>query len=346
MTVDSPKERRNMQVKEFTFTLDMVQSLPFRPFDVVEGDTGNLLHITLLNAGEPLLLNDCWICVAYTSPKGFAFQDEDSGVTVGEQAGTFAVLMDPACYGPGNVSVDVQVYSGPSKKVLITSTRFDFRCVRSLVSQGIVKANMAYPPLLAAAQEALDAAAAAEAALGDLEAALGDKNVQSDWTVTDTSSDAFIRNKPYVPVAPEDVDAAPATHASQHGSTGADPITPAAIGAAALTGGGRVLPGQAYAPALTKTAACTLELADGGQFVYVDAAAAVTVTIPTNDVVAFPLDTEIELCQWGAGAVTVAAATGVTLVSLDSGKTLAGRYACAALKKLAENTWLLAGGIA
>ena len=334
-----------MQVKEFTFALDMVQSLPFRPFDVVEGDTGNLLHVTLLNAGEPLLLNECWICVAYTSSKGFAFQDQDSGVTVGETAGTFALLLDPACYGPGNVSADVQVYSGPSKKVLITSKRFDFRCIRSLVSQGIVKANMAYPPLLAAAQEALDAAAAARAAVDGMEEAMGDKNVQSNWAVTDTSSHAFIRNKPYVPVAPADIDAAPATHASRHGASGADPVTPASIGAAALNESGRVLPGQACASTLTKTASCTLEQADGGRLLRVDAAEAATVTIPTNTAVAFPLDTEIELCQWGAGGVTIAAAEGVTLVSMDGATALAGQYACAALKKLAADTWLLAGGI-
>ena len=90
-----------MQTKEFAITLDMVQALPFRPFEVVEGDTGNLLRMTLLNSGEPLLLNDCWVCVAYTSSRGFAFQDADSGIVIGEEAGTLSLLMDPQCYGPG-----------------------------------------------------------------------------------------------------------------------------------------------------------------------------------------------------------------------------------------------------
>ena len=220
-----------MQTKEFAITLDMVQALPFRPFEVVEGDTGNLLRMTLLNSGEPLLLNDCWVCVAYTSSMGFAFQDADSGIVIGEEAGTLSLLMDPQCYGPGNVSVDVQIYSGPNKKVLITSKRFDFRCVRSLMSEGIIRANMAYPPLLAAAQEALDAAEAARKAVANMEGLMGEMNVQADWNETDILADGFIRNKPYVPQNPEDVDAAPAMHANRHAAAGEDPVTPLSIGA-------------------------------------------------------------------------------------------------------------------
>ena len=219
-----------MQTKTFGITLDMQQALPFHPFEVVEGDTGNVVDITLLNDGETVLLNGCAIVVAFTSSMGFAMQDETSGVTIGEEAGKLSILLDPGSFGPGNVSADVQVYSGPSRRVLITSQRFDFRCKRSLISEEIIRANAAYPPLIAATLACEQATEAANAAIAGIEGRLGETNVQSDWNVTDNQSDAFIKNKPYLPAEPEDVGAAPAAHASQHALAGDDPI---AIGASA-----------------------------------------------------------------------------------------------------------------
>lgn len=222
-----------MQTKVFSICLDMQQTLPFHPFEVVDGDTGNVLHITLQNNAEALLLNDCAVMVLFTSSMGFAMQDETSGVTVCDDPGTFTVLLDPNNYGPGIVSVDVQVYSGPNHNVLVTSTRFDFRCRRSLISAEIIRANVAYPPLVTAAQEARDATAAAIEAVATLGSRLGETNVQADWTQQDSTSDAFIRNKPLL--TPYALGAAEATHASRHAADGDDPVTPASIGAAVVT---------------------------------------------------------------------------------------------------------------
>ncbi|MPM13893.1 hypothetical protein SDC9_60253 [bioreactor metagenome] len=90
----------------------------------------------------------------------------------------------------------------------------------------------------------------------------------------------------------------------------------------------------------------TLELTDAGKLILMNLTAAGTLTIPANASVAFPVGTELELCQYGAGALTVAAASGVTLVSLDSAVLFAGQYACAALKQIAADVWLLTGGVA
>lgn len=221
-----------MQTKVFSICLDMQQTLPFHPFEVVDGDTGNVLHITLQNNAEALLLNDCAVMVLFTSSMGFAMQDETSGVTVCDDPGTFTMLLDPNNYGPGIVSVDVQVYSGPNHNVLVTSTRFDFRCRRSLISAEIIRANVAYPPLVTSAQEARDATAAAIEAVATLGSRLGETNVQADWTQQDSTSDAFIRNKPLL--TPYALGAAEATHASRHATGGDDPVTPASIGAAVV----------------------------------------------------------------------------------------------------------------
>ncbi len=199
-----------MQTKEFSLTLDMVRPIAFEPFEVTEGDTGNVLRVLLQNDGEPMLLNNCWVVIVYSSVAGFCCQDTTDGVTIEETAGRFSLLMDPRNYGPGNVSVDVQIYSGENRAVLITSATFDFRCRRSLISEGIIRANMAYPPLIAAASEALDAAAEARAQAAAIETSLGEMNVQADWTETDSASDAFVRHKPYIPSQPGDVHAEPA----------------------------------------------------------------------------------------------------------------------------------------
>ena len=76
------------------------------------------------------------------------------------------------------------------------------------------------------------------------------------------------------------------------------------------------------------------------------ASSAVTLTIPTNASVAFPVGTEIEVVQKGSGTVTVAGASGVTIDSLDSMTSLAGQYAVAGLKKINTNEWILAGALA
>lgn len=125
-----------------------------------------------------------------------------------------------------------------------------------------------------------------------------------------------------------------------------DGITPASINAASLDSNGKVTASEASSRIITVTASTTLALTHAGTFIQANSTSAITITIPTNASVAFPAGTEIEICRWNTGAVTVAAASGVTLVSLDSSKTVAGRYGVVVLKKIATNTWLLAGALA
>ena len=220
-----------MQTKDFSITLDMMRTLPFRPFEVVEGDTGNILHVTLLNNGDAMNLEGCKIHIAFASSCGFAMQDETSGIERTASPGAFDVALLPTAYGAGNVSADVQVYSGTGEDTLITSTRFDFRCRKSLISGDIIRANTAYPPLVEAARVANEAAAAALAAAERIDTDIGELNVQADWNEQDDTQDAFIRNKPVIPTV-EGNAGAPLTHAARHASDGADVVTPAAILAA------------------------------------------------------------------------------------------------------------------
>lgn len=114
---------------------------------------------------------------------------------------------------------------------------------------------------------------------------------------------------------------------------------------ATLNDADKVTPEQASASIVNKTASFTLSLADAGTWIYSSVTSAITITVPTNTAVPIPIGTEIEFCQFNTGAVTFAAASGVTLVSLDGKKKIAGLYGCAALKKTATNTWILAGAL-
>lgn len=90
----------------------------------------------------------------------------------------------------------------------------------------------------------------------------------------------------------------------------------------------------------------TLVLADAGSGVRMSNAAAITLTIPTNALVAFPIGTVVLVRQVGAGQVTVSGA-GVT-INVPAGflaKT-AGQHAAAELHKVAADEWDLRGNLA
>lgn len=88
----------------------------------------------------------------------------------------------------------------------------------------------------------------------------------------------------------------------------------------------------------------TLVLNDIGKVITLSNASAITLTIPQNSSVAFPVGTQIELVQLGAGAVTVGG-SGVTINSKSSNKKTNGQYVAVSLLKTATDTWLLFGDL-
>jgi flagellar basal body rod protein FlgF len=93
--------------------------------------------------------------------------------------------------------------------------------------------------------------------------------------------------------------------------------------------------------------AYTLALTDDGRTVTSSNAAAQTVTVPANATVAFPIGTEIAVLQAGAGALSVAAAGGVTINKpADRQLTARGQNSVLRLRKTATNVWTLGGDLA
>lgn len=102
--------------------------------------------------------------------------------------------------------------------------------------------------------------------------------------------------------------------------------------------------GRLYVNAQTGTT-YTFVRADAGKMVTFGNAAATTVTVPANSSVAFPVGTVIQCGQEGAGKVTFAPASGVTLNSQAGNRAIAARYVGVMLVKTATDTWTLYGNL-
>jgi len=88
-----------------------------------------------------------------------------------------------------------------------------------------------------------------------------------------------------------------------------------------------------------------LVLTDAHKTVTLTNGSAIDARIPLNSGTAFPIGTRIELIQGGAGQVTVAPTSGVTLNSSGGKTKLAAQYAVATILKVATDTWYLFGDI-
>jgi len=89
----------------------------------------------------------------------------------------------------------------------------------------------------------------------------------------------------------------------------------------------------------------TLALTDNYGIVTLTNASSITLTVPPNSSVAFPVGANITIIALGAGQVTVKAGSGVTIRSAGSDLKLTEQYSTATLIKIATDTWLLVGDI-
>lgn len=104
-------------------------------------------------------------------------------------------------------------------------------------------------------------------------------------------------------------------------------------------------PGQ-YAGVNAQTGTSyTLVLADQGKFVTLTNASPITLTVPPNSSVAFPVGAQVDVAVLGAGMVTVTPGSGVTVNGTPSLVTRA-QYSAVTLIKLATDTWLAVGDLA
>ena len=89
----------------------------------------------------------------------------------------------------------------------------------------------------------------------------------------------------------------------------------------------------------------TFVAADASKLVTASNGSAQTYTVPPNSSVAFDVGTAITIIGIGAGKVTLAQGSGVTINSKDSEKAIDGQHASVTLIKTATDTWQLIGAL-
>lgn len=87
--------------------------------------------------------------------------------------------------------------------------------------------------------------------------------------------------------------------------------------------------------------------ADTGRHIRFTSGSAVTVTFPNDNIQSIPVDYIYTFEQAGAGVVSFAGASGVT-INYHSGfsPSTGGQHACVQARKTAQNVWLLMGLLA
>ena len=93
-----------------------------------------------------------------------------------------------------------------------------------------------------------------------------------------------------------------------------------------------------------QTTSYTLLLSDAGDVVEMNAAGGVNVTVPPNSTAAFPIGTIIEVCQIGAGQVTLVAGAGVTIDN-PSSLTTRTQFSTVGLRKRGTDEWVASGDL-
>lgn len=88
----------------------------------------------------------------------------------------------------------------------------------------------------------------------------------------------------------------------------------------------------------------TLVIGDAQKLIKLTNASPITLTVPLNSSVSFPVGTHIDIAQGGGGAVTIAGSVGVTINKhTDDTLVLNGQYSYVSLVKVDTDVWDLIG---
>ncbi len=143
-----------MITKRFAVKLDIKKVMSNREIEIVEGDNGNFIDITLTDNGQPVDLTGCRVIAVFCKSNGTSSQDsgvEDGGVTIDEN--TVSIELFLASFALGLVECELQIYSGEDFTTLVTSAKFNFKCRRAIFNEDTALSTEEYPLLVSLIQE-------------------------------------------------------------------------------------------------------------------------------------------------------------------------------------------------
>lgn len=135
--------------KTFDVSLDLKRPVSSRDVEVVEGDNGNRLRVTLTDEGSPVDLSGCLVLAVFAKTSGTVQQDTNgNGVTIsGENHNIIEIELYTSSFAPGVVGCELQIYSADNS-VLVTTAKFNFKCRRSIVNEDTIQSTEEFPLLL------------------------------------------------------------------------------------------------------------------------------------------------------------------------------------------------------
>ena len=144
-----------------------------REFELVEGDTGNEITVTLKDDGQAVDLTGCRVLAVFSKSNGTSSQDSEAGSLI-VSGNTVTIPVYAASVAPGLVECELQVYSGENNDTLVTSAKFNFKCRRGILNADTLESTDEYPLLVGLIDDVnglSEAVNAAEAARASAEAA-------------------------------------------------------------------------------------------------------------------------------------------------------------------------------
>ncbi|HWR19834.1 MAG TPA: hypothetical protein VN608_09445 [Clostridia bacterium] len=135
--------------KRFSVALDIKRAVSNRAFEVVEGDNGNIIDITLTDDGEAVDLTGCRVLAVFSKSNGISTQDsglENGGVSIAGNVASIALSI--SSIAPGMVECELRVYSGEHLTTLVTSAKFNFGCRKGIFDDNTAADAGEFPLLM------------------------------------------------------------------------------------------------------------------------------------------------------------------------------------------------------
>lgn len=138
--------------KTFELIIDTKRPMSNREFEVVEGDTGNVIVVDLFDNGEAVDLSECSHVIAvFANSKAVVYQssnDSEGGVEVCADGITnrIKISLHKESFTVGITECELQVFS--SSSVMITTARFNFNSRSAIYGDSAVSSSAQYPLLV------------------------------------------------------------------------------------------------------------------------------------------------------------------------------------------------------